>query len=1272
MITVRWMFLAMLVSTTMVLGAQDKKAPGKAAARLVFATGNSGDLFGKGKQFIENIGQYGDTVAGQGKMGKVCFGFEGFDGYVFFTPKGLIHLQRKAMPVSEREREARAHGEKEELIRREVIHRTVVMEWVGANPHPQIVREDPAPNYYTYSLLQEKAHGFSKLTYKELYPGIDVVYLFNPNRSGFEYRILVRPGADLSAVKMRYDGDVRSLTLDVQKNLVVRSAANSIIESRPVASYSASGSNTGGPQVHFIVSAKEVSFFCPNGFDHSRTLIIDPFVTNLSNLALQTAGLAKDIDFDYAGNVYIAGGSDPYSCEVAKFNASGTLLWSFSGTLVNPVWKFGELYGGWCVDKISGQVYMGNGFDTLGNRIVRLSTSGVYDNYISDRIRDLPEVWKMVWRNTSTGPELLLGGGNPLTATNYYSLGLLHPPLTVPDLRNLSGFPHTAAQDVADLVIDSVTNQLYAAFATISLQYINGRIFKYDFPWDATNTDWFTGNYGIGLFEAKNRPFMPGIGMVNDNSANLMAVNDNYLFAWNDSWLAAFSKATGNMIQHLTIPNIFVAFYQGGIFADACNNVFVGSYGKVRVFHFDGVNFNDAAAPDFVIPGFEFSHVFDMDYNPATHILYVSGARFVAAFDISSYASGPSAYTLSVVPNCSTASVSASLSPALPQGATVTYTLFNGSAQVASNTTGSFSGLNASASYTIKAVLSQACGTISSPVFTLSAPALSLVKTDACPGIPGSITATGSGGTGPFQYSIDGVNFQTNGTFSGLAAGGYLVTVKDNSGCTGTANIVINNCLSASTQVTPATCTANNGSIAVAALNGTPPYTYSMNGGAYQSGNIFSGLGAGTYHVTVKDAAGTLFNADATVNSLSNLQMSTVLSNAGCAGNDGSITVTPAGGTAPFQYSLNGLSFQSQNIFSNLSPGNYVTSVKDASGCLVTHADTVKFISTLHIDAGTDKSICEGKTTLLSATSNGGSIAWSPATGLSNTAIPDPVASPSATTTYYATASLGTCSARDSVTVFVNPAPVAYAGSDAVVCFGQSIQLMGSGGVSYQWSPSLYLSNSAISSPTVVNPLNSMTYAVSVTDALGCTSLRPDSVQITVDHSVKIFAGSDTTVSVGQPLQLNAVGLSGSQFISYLWYPATGLSNAQIQNPVSVLNADMMYTVTGWSAAGCQASDSIYVKVFTKAEIYVPSAFTPNADGRNDVLKPILQGIQRLLYFKVFNRWGALVFSSSAGGGWNGNVNGKLQPTGSFVWIAKGIDFKGNIIERKGTATLIR
>lgn len=183
----------------------------------------------------------------------------------------------------------------------------------------------------------------------------------------------------------------------------------------------------------------------------------------------------------------------------------------------------------------------------------------------------------------------------------------------------------------------------------------------------------------------------------------------------------------------------------------------------------------------------------------------------------------------------------------------------------------------------------------------------------------------------------------------------------------------------------------------------------------------------------------------------------------------------------------------------------------------------------------------------------------------------------------------------------------------------------------------------------------------------GCPSdtLEQD-VSIFATHA---FAGNDTVAAVGQPIQLQA---SGGDF--YKWTPAFGLNEANISNPVATVQNDITYAVTVSSAtAGCPTTDSIFIKAYKGPAFYVPTAFTPNGDGKNDVFRFVAAGMTAIHYFKIFNRYGQMVYSApDPSTGWDGSFNGTQQTTDTYVWMIEGKDYLGNNIKRKGTVTLIK
>jgi gliding motility-associated-like protein len=351
----------------------------------------------------------------------------------------------------------------------------------------------------------------------------------------------------------------------------------------------------------------------------------------------------------------------------------------------------------------------------------------------------------------------------------------------------------------------------------------------------------------------------------------------------------------------------------------------------------------------------------------------------------------------------------------------------------------------------------------------------------------------------------------------------------------------------------------------------------------------------------------------------------------------------------------------------------YAVSVIDAGGCVNSDSIKVNVLNSITVDAGADTSICRTDSLTLLPVSAGLQYHWSPSAGLipaSN--IKNPVASPNTTTTYVVTANLGKCEAKDEVRIKVAPYPKAFAGTDVIICYGSTAMLSGDiTGTSFAWAPGNSLVNPNTLTPAA-NPVMTTSYILTAHDTLGCPKPVSDTIVVTVIPPVKAFAGNDTMVIANQPLQLNASGGS-----VYTWSPSAGMDNTSIANPVVILSASydsIIYKVRVGTEGGCFAEDELKVKVFkTGPELFIPTAFTPDRNGKNDVLKPIPVGIRTLHYFRIYNRWGQMVYNTnSVGSGWDGTFDGKEQATGTYVFMAQATDFLGNLVSKKGTVVLIR
>ena len=340
----------------------------------------------------------------------------------------------------------------------------------------------------------------------------------------------------------------------------------------------------------------------------------------------------------------------------------------------------------------------------------------------------------------------------------------------------------------------------------------------------------------------------------------------------------------------------------------------------------------------------------------------------------------------------------------------------------------------------------------------------------------------------------------------------------------------------------------------------------------------------------------------------------------------------------------------------------------DDRGCINQDTVRVRVVDFVTLGAPLDTTICLTDSVVLRPSGDGLQFTWSPPATLDNPNKKNPVARPTGTTIYYVQAAIGKCTANDSVRIQTVPYPTVAAGPDVTICYDDTIQLIGSmNGTHFTWTSPITLINSTTLSPFAF-PLRTTAYVLIAYDSLsGCPKPSFDTILVTVRPEIIAFAGNDTNVVVGQPLQLNASG-----GLLYSWSPSTGLNRTDIRNPIAVLNDNMTYVLRAYTPEECEDYDTINIRVFkTNPSIFVPNAFTPTKQA-NRLFRPIPVGVT-IEYFRVYNRWGQLVYSSNEPHkGWDGTLNGKAQDPGTFVWMVQGVDFTGKVIFKKGTMVLIR
>lgn len=438
-----------------------------------------------------------------------------------------------------------------------------------------------------------------------------------------------------------------------------------------------------------------------------------------------------------------------------------------------------------------------------------------------------------------------------------------------------------------------------------------------------------------------------------------------------------------------------------------------------------------------------------------------------------------------------------------------------------------------------------------------------------------------------------------------------------------------------------------------------PVYTY-PNAGTYNAtltvGSSKGCIGTFTKIITIVDKPVFSVTNDTLICSIDTIRITAI------AGSAGVVTWSP-------NYNINNTDIFSPLVSPDVTTTYYV-SFADNTGCTTSDSVKVNVVDFVTLSLGGDTTICRTDKITLMPNSDGLHYVWTPPTTLNDPNIKNPVATPTdPSTTYHVRANIGKCVADDDVTIRTVPYPDANAGIDTLICFGKSAQLHASGGSIYSWSPAAFLSAANIQDPVSVSPTASVVYVVTVRDVLGCPKPVSDTVIVNVAHIIADAGPSDTSIVEDQPLQLYATGST-----IYSWSPSTWLNDPNIANPLSLPKDNIKYTVKVSNSAGCFSIDTINVKLYkVKPDLYVPTAFSPNGDGTNDILRPLALGLKSIESFRVYNRWGQLLFATTdIGVGWDGTFGGATQGPGTYVWYAQGTDYKNNKLERKGTVVLIR
>ena len=1198
--------------------------------------------------FIENNGQFN----GWGKTnGQILFGIDRMDQVRFTSNEFIYHLRKGKHLRGEEEDE----GKEEEESQVKITDSYIKAIWVNANPNVRIETEEKQQGYFTYcvydadpsSMRGVVANGYKKIIYREMYPGIDVEVIIPQNEGGIKYTLHCLPGADLSQVKIRYEGDIKSMKLS-GGNIIIKSDAGVLTEHAPVSNF-ADGISVATP---FRLSGRTITFDNALTVNSPLALIVDPWVSsNLSNLTTQNEGY--DVDIDYLQNLYVYGGGDPGGLsttefKVAKYDPAGNLLWTFNGAVSTIPWSsVGNSYNcpsNFLVEKTTGRCYVGETFQTAGTQVIRIASSGVYDNFVSNVNADMIEIWDMAF-NCTNGEIYACGGG--MTTNNNF--GIIDPITGGVTVSNITGYPG-GHQDIVTATVDN-SGTMFTVLSSISVSQVHNHLFQ------VNNT--FNGNVwnrptGFNtLVEPNNKSYLNFTG-VTGNGSSVLAVNDQYIFYYDGLNLAAYQKSTGNQVGSNIIVNAsYQVNHQSGIAVDNCNTVYVGGIGVIHSFSFNGTTFLPLGTIS--LNTTSLAKVHDLKYDWSTNALFACGSDFVGMFD-ANQSQQCNNLDLSVNSNCGGgANVSVST---LLTGATLSYTWMDsiGNTIANHNSTShmdSISGL-ADGMYLIRVQVSPLCGgpNVTDTVYVSSSapinPGISATNPRCFGEANGQATAILADTTGyAFTWSTSPPQYTSQA--SGLIAGNYTVTVTNIAGCAASTSVTLVDPVAVNVTVTGSTTICPGTSVVLSALGtgGSGTIHFAWDNGQTASSITVSPQASSAYTCIVTDDNNCTSSSAAMIN-LHPLPVADAgPDERSCSGETKSIGLPPSTGFTYQWIPPSGLSnpLASQTAVTLFNATNHVIQnqyrliVEDANGCHDTDmiVMSVNPVPLASFPRPPTQCLSDSGFVFIPYNSVSGTLEyiWSfgpDATPQNSNAIYPPRVHYSSLGTHVVTvySSIDGCPGPPySDTVFLAASPVADFDNNLIEgCVPLTVNfsnLSSSNSTHYFWN--FNDGNTASDVDPVHTFYTSGTYSVilsAITDE-GCIDrkIKQSLIEVyplpragfyytpgTANNLSPSYSFFNTTIDGDKYAWDFGDGNTSNEFESWHTYPDTG------RYRVSLITT---------SPYGCIDSIDAILIVEGLFTFYIPNAFTPNSDHKND----FFQGYGTYLKsyeMTILNRWGREIY----------------------------------------------
>ncbi len=1276
-------------------------------------------ISGQRSLFIENKGQWDS---------RVLFRAEIPGGELFLEKTGLTYHfwdEEKRSELIEKMHHREGESVKDGVVQSHVVR----VSFIGSQDDPAVIKEKPSTHYYNYFLGNDvsrwatNVHAYSCITYSSVYPGIDFK-IYN-SEGGLKYDFIVHPGADHTKIKLRYDGqdEIKS----EQGELNVMHSTGKIIEKKPESFLKSSATKT-PVRSEYVLKKNIVSFKVSDNSSSNDTLIIDPALIFSTYSGSQSDNWGFTATYDSQGNMYGGG-------IVLAANAYPNVTGSYQ-----------QIYGGGIYDILIGK-YNSSGstllyYTYLGGSAAEAPFSLVCnendDLYIlgitgSGNFSVTPGAYQTVFKGgPSAGVFALNGNDYPngsdifvskLNAAGNILIGSTFIGGTNNDgLNTGSTLKHNYADEFRGEIIVDANDQCYIASSTQSSNFpvVGANQINFGGAQDAVifklngglnNLLWSTYNGGAG-FEA------------------------GYSLKLNDAGDLYVTGGT-NSPNFLTTPGVIQQNFSGG------------TEGFITRYSAGGALLNSTFLGT---AGYDQSYILQLDD---------AGNVYSVGQTTGSYPviNGP---TGSVYSNPNSGQFIHKLNPTLTQ--TIFSTVFG-------------RGVPGQVDIVPTAFLVDVCnhiyvsgwgGNVNQGFGGGSTTGLPVTPNAYQPSTTGSDfyfivldeNATGliyasffGGGVsaehvdgGTSRFDPDGIVYQAVcagcGSYDDFPTtpGAWSNTNNSNNCNMGVFKFDVSDFTAIIDPVTPTVTCINNTIILQNNSTGGSNFYWDLGDGNISTSPTVNHtyLSPGTYNVLliVSDPQSCVLADTASLTivvegaPVAMIDPVTPI----CPGE--SVTLQASGGNNYLWQaspSLSALGIPSP-LANPAQSTQYIVTVSNNCG-----SDTASvFVNVVDFNPAVNSSdtICIGNTIQLSA-QGGVSYSWSPAGGLNDANLPNPIASPTSNATYTVTITdADGCSAALNTTIVVENPPQANAGADQTICFGESAQLIATGGSAFVWSPPLFLNNTTIPNP-VSSPLQTTQYIVSANNSCGGDL---DSVWVYVIR-IDPASSPDTIICPGTAVQLWSTG-----GVYYLWEPAIGLSSTSTDTVMATPMTSTLYTVLVTDTNGCSETDSVFVTlfpsqsinlanaidipfggnatlyasgegtfiwspdsfltcnncnqpiaspftstqyfvtltdangcafydsiwVFVEGSLYVPNTFTPNMDGMNELF--LAQGVE-IDHFEmwIFNRWGEEIFKSdNLNVGWDGTHRGLKSPVGVYAWKIYYTELSGKEGLLIGHVTLLR